>query len=70
VGGLSIIAVSSSHKGRSTLVRRLSRPVSTPSQDVDVVVTERGSIDLRGLSRAERGAALLDLWGEAGVRES
>jgi acyl-CoA hydrolase len=70
VGGLSIIAVSSSHKGRSTLVRRLSRPVSTPSQDVDVVVTERGSVDLRGLSRAERGAALLDLWGEAGVREN
>jgi hypothetical protein len=69
VGGLSIVAVSSTHKGRSTLVRRLSRPASTPSQDVDVVVTERGAADLRGLSRAERAAALLDLWGPAGVRE-
>jgi len=69
VGGLSIVAVSSTHKGRSTLVRRLSRPASTPSQDVDVVVTERGATDLRGLSRAERAAALLDLWGPAGVRE-
>ena len=69
VGGLSIVAVSSTHKGRSTLVRRLSRPASTPSQDVDVVVTERGATDLRGMSRAERAAALLDLWGPAGVRE-
>ena len=69
VGGLSIVAVSSTHKGRSTLVRLLSRPASTPSQDVDVVVTERGAADLRGLSRAERAAALLDLWGPAGVRE-
>jgi acyl-CoA hydrolase len=69
VGGLSIVAVSSTHKGRPTLVRRLSRPASTPSQDVDVVVTERGAADLRGLSRAERAAALLDLWGPTGVRE-
>jgi len=69
VGGLSIIAVSSTHQGRSTLVRRLSRPASTPSQDVDMVVTERGSTDLRGLTRAERTAALLDLWGPAGVQD-
>lgn len=68
VGGLSIIAVPSVHKGRSTLVRQLSRPVSTPSQDVDILVNERGYVDLRGLSRPERAAALLDLWGEAGVR--
>ena len=69
LGGLSIIAVSSTHRGRSTLVRALSRPVSTPSQDVDVVVTERGAVDLRGLTRDERAAALRDLWGDAGVRE-
>lgn len=68
VGGLSIIAVSSTHQGRSTLVRRLSRPATTPSQDVDVVVTERGHVDLRGLTREERSGALLDLWGDAGVR--
>jgi hypothetical protein len=29
---------------------------------VEVVVTERGVADLRGLSRAERRAALADLW--------
>ncbi|NMI01784.1 acetyl-CoA hydrolase [Pseudonocardia sp. K10HN5] len=61
--GLSVIAVASAHRDRPTLVTRLSRPVTTPSHDVDVVVTERGSADLRGLDRAERRAALRDLWG-------
>ena len=63
VGGLSIIAVPTVHHGQPTLVTRLSRPVSTPSHDVDVVVTERGLADLRGLSRPERHRALGDLWG-------
>jgi acyl-CoA hydrolase len=62
VGGLSIIAVTSRHNGKPTLVPRLSRPVSTPSQDVDMVVTERGAADLRGLSRPERHQALRELW--------
>jgi hypothetical protein len=62
VGGLSVIAVTTRHNGRPTLVSQLSRPVSTPSQDVDVVVTERGAADLRGLSRPERHAALTKLW--------
>jgi len=62
-GGLSIIAVPTAHRGRSTLVARLSRPVSTPAHDVDVVVTERGVADLRSLSRPERRDALADLWG-------
>jgi acyl-CoA hydrolase len=62
-GGLSIIAVPAAHRGRSTLVARLSRPVSTPAHDVDAVVTERGAADLRGLSRPERRDALADLFG-------
>ena len=62
VGGLSVIAVTTRHNGQPTLVSQLSRPVSTPSQDVDVVVTERGTADLRGLSRPERHAALTKLW--------
>ena len=62
IGGLSVIAVTTRHSGQPTLVSQLSRPVSTPSQDVDVVVTERGSADLRGLSRPERHAALTKLW--------
>lgn len=61
-GGLSIIAVPASHHGKPTLVSRLSRPVSTPSHDVDVVVTERGTADLRGASRPERHRLLADLW--------
>lgn len=69
VGGLSIIAVTTTHRGRSTLVERLSRPVSTPSHDVDIVVTEHGIADLRGLDRPERTEALRAAWGPAGVRE-
>ena len=46
----------------TTLVPELSRPVSTPSQDVNVVVTERGEAELRGLSRPERHRALKTLW--------
>ena len=65
VGGLSIIATPSMHAGVPTLVSRLSHPVTTPGHDVDVVVTERGCADLRGLDRAERSRALLDLWGGA-----
>lgn len=62
VGGLSVIAVTSQHNGKPTLVPELSRPVSTPSHDVGVVITERGSADLRGLSRPERREALRSLW--------
>lgn len=65
VGGLSIVAVPSAHNGRPTLVPALSRPVSTPAHDIDMVVTERGAADLRGLSRPERRQALLRLWGTA-----
>jgi acyl-CoA hydrolase len=62
VGGLSVIAVTTRHNGKRTLVSQLSRPVSTPSQDVDIVVTERGQADLRGLSRPERHKALSAIW--------
>lgn len=61
-GGLSIIALPSRHQGRSTLVERLSAPVSTPSHDVDVLVTEQGAADLRGLDRDERARAIRHLW--------
>jgi hypothetical protein len=61
-GGLSVVAVPSRHRSGPTLVERLSGPVTTPSQDVDVVVTERGVADLRGLDRPARRAALRELW--------
>ncbi|MGI5128539.1 acetyl-CoA hydrolase/transferase C-terminal domain-containing protein [Pseudonocardia sp. CA-107938] len=62
-GGLSVIALAATHGGRPTLVERLSRPVTTAGHDVDVVVTERGVADLRGLDRTERRHALAALWG-------
>jgi acyl-CoA hydrolase len=62
VGGLSIVATTSAHRGARTLVPRLSAPVSTPGQDVDIVVTEFGAADLRGLDRAEKRAALHQLF--------
>lgn len=60
--GVSVIALPSTVKGEPTLVERLSRPVTTPSHDVEVVVTEHGVADLRGLDRRERRAALAALW--------
>jgi acyl-CoA hydrolase len=60
--GLSVIALAATHGKQSTLVERLSRPVTTGSHDVDVVVTDRGIADLRGLDREERSAVLLKLW--------
>jgi acyl-CoA hydrolase len=52
--GLSIIAVPSSVNGRSPFVDRLSRPVSTPAHDIDLVVTESGHADLRGADWDQR----------------
>jgi acyl-CoA hydrolase len=55
-GGLSVVALPSTSGGASTIVAR-PEVVSTPRSDVDVVVTEHGVADLRGLDdfhRAER----------------
>jgi acyl-CoA hydrolase len=56
--GLSIIALRSVHRGRSTIVPQVET-VSTPRCDVDVVVTEHGVADLRGLDDTERGHRIL-----------
>jgi acyl-CoA hydrolase len=64
-GGLSIVALPATVRGRGTLVRRLSGPVTTPGHDVDVLVTEHGAADLRGLDRSERAQAIRDLWQRA-----
>jgi acyl-CoA hydrolase len=58
-GGTPILALPSRR-----IVQRLSGPVSTARSDVDWVVTEHGARSLRGLTDAERGAALLELAGE------
>lgn len=59
-GGLSIVALPATAAGRSTIVRT-PEVVSTPRCDIDVVVTEHGVADLRGLSPTERGRALLSV---------
>ena len=59
--GISIIALPAT-SGRSDLSRivpQLDSVASLPRQDVDVVVTEHGAADLRGLTVAERGRALI-----------
>jgi acyl-CoA hydrolase len=61
-GGLSVIALPSERGGRSTLVEELSAPVSLPRSLVEVVVTEHGIADLRGLSDRERADALRTVW--------
>lgn len=61
-GGASIIAMPSRRRDAPTLVERLSGPVATPASDVDVVITEHGAADLRGLGDAARAEALTDLW--------
>lgn len=60
--GLSVVALPTERNGHTTLVEALAEPVSTTRYDVDVVVTERGVADLRGLGESEREAALLGLW--------
>jgi acyl-CoA hydrolase len=57
-GGTPVLALPAKR-----IVRRLSGPVSTARSDVDWVVTEHGARSLRGLTDAERAAALLDLAG-------
>lgn len=61
-GGLSIIAVPSCTNGRSPLVPQLSRPVSTPAYDVDLIVTESGHADLRGADWTRRQHLITNLF--------
>ena len=59
-GGHAIIALPSTARGGQTsrICKQLNGPVTTPRSDVDVVVTEYGAADLRGLSLNERARAL------------
>ncbi len=57
-GGLSIVVLASQHRGRSSIVPRVE-VASTPRCDVDVIVTEHGVADLRGLDDVERARRVL-----------
>ncbi|HEX3705899.1 MAG TPA: acetyl-CoA hydrolase/transferase C-terminal domain-containing protein [Mycobacteriales bacterium] len=61
--GLSVMVMTTLRGEEPTLVERLQAPVTTPSHDIDIVVTERGTADLRGRTRAERRRMLQALWG-------
>ena len=59
--GLSVIALrSTTRSGRSAIVPRVD-VVSTPRSDVDMVVTEHGVADLRGIGDAERRARIISV---------
>ena len=59
IGGLSIIAVrSTTRHGGSTIVPHVE-VVSTQRSDVDVVITEHGVADLRGVGDRERAELLI-----------
>jgi itaconate CoA-transferase len=62
-GGKSIIALESTaaHGKVSRIVPRLDGPVTTPRNDVQFVVTEFGSADLKAKSSTERVLALVQL---------
>jgi itaconate CoA-transferase len=62
-GGQSIIACHATAKGGtvSRITPRLCGPVTTPRNDVHIVVTEHGVANLKGLSVAERAHALIGL---------
>ena len=61
VGGLSIIALrSTTRSGASTIVPRVE-VTSTPRCDVEVVVTEHGIADLRGVNDAQRARRLAEV---------
>ncbi len=57
-GGLSALALPATAGRRSTIVAAPER-VSTPRSDVDVVVTEYGVADLRGLDDRERADRII-----------
>lgn len=62
-GGKSIIAChSTAAKGTaSRIVARLDGPVTTPRNDTQIVVTEHGWVNLRGLTVDQRARALIGL---------
>jgi acyl-CoA hydrolase len=57
-GGLSIVALPATRRGRSTIVPAVEK-VSTPGTDVHLVVTEHGLADLRGSDDDERRRRLI-----------
>jgi acetyl-CoA hydrolase len=66
-GGLSVVALTSTAGGASTVVAA-PEVVSTPRTDVDVVVTEHGIADLRHCDDDERARRLITI-ADPGARD-
>ncbi len=60
IGGLSVVALRAAHGDRSAIVDQPT-VVSTARSDVDVVVTEHGVADLRGLTDRDRAQRLISV---------
>lgn len=60
-GGLPIVALPATAKGKSRIVAQLSGPVSTPRSDAGLIVTEYGVADLRGQPLSRRVRRLIDI---------
>lgn len=66
-GGVSILCLASTRKtpdGQESNIRTalpIGTPVTTPRNDVNVIATEYGAVDLRGLSNTERVRALISI---------
>lgn len=60
-GGIPILALPSTSKGRSRIVPRLAVPASVPAVEAGVIITEYGAADLRGRSLAERAELLIGI---------
>lgn len=60
-GGLPIVALPASVKGKSRIVAQLSGPVSTPRADAGLIVTQYGVADLRGQTLSQRVHRMLDI---------
>jgi len=60
-GGLPIVALPATAKGRTRIVAQLAGPVSTPRSDAGLIVTEHGVADLRGQTLSRRVRRLIDI---------
>ena len=60
-GGLAVVALPATAKGRSRIVAQLSGPVSTARSDAGLIVTEHGVADLRGQPLSRRVRRLIDI---------
>ena len=61
--GLAVVALAATNANGTTsrIVPAVSGPVTTPQSDVDLVITEFGTADLRGASYRERAERLIEV---------